>query len=497
MTTSSPTTSGSASRPSTGMLLTALIVGGVTAILDTTIVAIGLHTLTVELDAPVSTIQWVSTGYLLALAIAIPFVSWAQGRFGGKRLWLFALSLFLLGSILSACAWNAESLIAFRVLQGLGGGVMFPLMQTLAMQHVSPESRTRTMAVVSLPVALGPIIGPVLGGLVLNVLDWRWLFLINVPIGIVGLVLAVGFMADDRPRHNAPHGQLDMVGAVLLTPALAGLLYGLSNAHGQGGFDRSDVLIPAIGGVLLLAAFISWATRRAGTALVDVRLLAVRSVRHSSITLSLLGAVLFAGIFLLPLYFQTLRGYSVLAAALVLIPQGAGSLLSRFVAGALVDTFGARLVAVVGFLLIAAATVPFPLVGTDTSLWLLGFVLFIRGLGLGIVIIPVMTVAYLDIHREEMPHASGITRIVQQLGGAFGTALTAVMLTAGTTPHRPEAGFGAAFWGIIAMTVVAAGTALFLPGSRRRAALVASERETESDPRGPLRASGRGHPSLP
>ena len=347
-------------------MLTALIVGGITAILDTTIVAIGLHTLTVQLHAPVSTIQWVSTGYLLALAIAIPFVSWAQARFGGKRLWLFALGLFVLGSVLSACAWNAESLIGFRIVQGLGAGVMFPLMQTLAMQNVDPQSRTKTMASVSLPVALGPILGPVLGGLVLNWLDWRWLFLINVPIGIVGLILAVRFINDDRPSREAARPRLDIVGAVLLAPALSGLLYGLSNTYAEGGFSRPDVLVPGLGGVILLVAFIIWAIRRAGAALVDVRLLAVRSVRISSIALTFVGATLFASNFLLPLYFQGLRGYSVLDAGLLLIPQGVGTLLARFVVGNLVTRFGSRLVAVVGFLVTAAATVPFALAGTHT-----------------------------------------------------------------------------------------------------------------------------------
>src|SRR5665213_1025422 len=150
-----------AAGASSGRVITALLVGGITAVLDTTIVAIGLRTMQRELGTSVATIQWVSTGYLLALAVAIPFVSWAQARFGGKRLWLFALSLFLLGSILCACAWNAESLIAFRVIQGLGGGVMFPLMTTLAMQRVEPGAMARTMATVSLPIALGPILGPV------------------------------------------------------------------------------------------------------------------------------------------------------------------------------------------------------------------------------------------------------------------------------------------------------------------------------------------------
>jgi len=450
-----------------GPVIAALLVGGITAVLDTTIVAIGLHTIQRELGASVATIQWISTGYLLALAIAIPFVSWAQASFGGRRLWLFALSLFLLGSVLCACAWNAESLIAFRFIQGLGGGIMFPLMTTLAMQRVQTAAMARTMATVSVPIALGPILGPVLGGLVLNWLDWRWLFLINVPVGIVGLVLAVLFITDDRPRREAARPRLDVVGGLLLAPALAGLLYGLSKTHADGGFRRTDVLVPGVAGAVLLVGFVVWAIRRAGTALVDVRLLAVRSVRASSITLTFLGATLFASTFLLPLYFQTLRGDSALSAALLLIPQGVGALLARVVTGTLVDRFGSRVVAVVGFLVLAAATVPFALAGPDTALWLLGAGLFVRGLGMGAVLIPVMTVAYVDISRDQMPQASAITRIVQQLGGAFGTAFVAVVLTAASTRTRPEAGFDTAFWWIIAITVAAAVVALLLPAQEQ------------------------------
>ncbi|WP_166998450.1 MDR family MFS transporter [Paramicrobacterium fandaimingii] len=459
-TTTSPT-------QSTGKLLTALIVGGITAIFDTTIVAIGLHTLTERLDAPISTIQWVSTGYLLALAVAIPFVSWAQEKFGGKRLWLFALGLFVLGSILCACAWNAESLIAFRVVQGLGGGIMFPLMQTLAMQNVAPTAMARTMAVVGLPIALGPILGPVLGGIVLHWLDWQWLFLINVPLGVAGLVLAAIVINADHPHRGTTSQRLDFAGAALLVPALAGLLYGLSNVHAEGGFSRIDVFLPCVAGVVLLVAFVGWAIRRAGTALIDVRLLAQRSVRASSITLSFLGATLFASTFLLPLYFQSLRGADVLTAAVLLIPQGVGTFLARLIAGKLVDALGARLVAVVGFLIIAAATIPFALADANASVWLLGITLFIRGFGLGVVLIPVMTVAYIDIRKDQMPHASAITRIVQQLGGAFGTALVAVVLSAVTAQADAQSGFQTTFWWTIAITIAAAIASLLLPSREK------------------------------
>jgi EmrB/QacA subfamily drug resistance transporter len=324
------------------------------------------------------------------------------------------------------------------------------------------------MANISLPAALGPILGPVLGGMVLNWLSWRWLFLINVPVGVIGLVLALLFIADDRPQPGAPRPRLDLTGAALLAPALAGLLYGLSNAHGAGGFGRTDVLFPGIGGALLLIGFVIWAAGRSGTSLVDVRLFAVRSVRVSSITLTFFGATLFAGTLTLPLYFQNLRGFSALDAALLLIPQGVGSFIARFVVGKLVEKAGARVVAVTGCLVIAAATVPFAFAGGATNLWFLGAVLFVRGLGLGVVLIPVITVAYVDIQRDQMPHASAITRIVQQLGGAFGAALIAVVLTSAASQTDAEAGFNAAFWWIAALTVAAAIVALLLPARATR-----------------------------
>jgi EmrB/QacA subfamily drug resistance transporter len=447
-----------------GPVIAALLVGGITAVLDTTIVAIGLHTIQRELGASVATIQWISTGYLLALAIAIPFVSWAQASFGGRRLWLFALSLFLLGSVLCACAWNAESLIAFRFIQGLGGGIMFPLMTTLAMQRVQTAAMARTMATVSVPIALGPILGPVLGGLVLNWLDWRWLFLINVPIAIVGLALALKYLPKDAPARGARRSKLDIIGVVLIAPALAALLYGLSKADLPGSFSNAQVWVPVAAGAVLLVAFVLWAVRRGGSALIDIRLLRVRSVRSSSIVLAFLGGTLFASTFLLPLFFQTLRGDSVLVAGLLMIPQGVGSLLARFFTGRLVEKVGAKALAVAGFIVIALTTIPFALADASTNSWYLGAVLFVRGLGLGAVLIPVMTVAYVDIPRSEMPHASAITRIVQQLGGAFGTALVAVQLQAGLTAGTPAAAFDQAFWGTIVLTVAAAIAALLLPG---------------------------------
>jgi EmrB/QacA subfamily drug resistance transporter len=466
---SDTTTVRAAPIASTGRVLAALLVGGITAILDTTIVAIGIRSIARELHSSIDTIQWVSTGYLLALAVVIPLVSWAQSRLGGKRLWLMALGLFLLGSILCATAWNAESLIAFRVIQGLGGGAMLPLLTTLAMQSVDQSKIARTMSTVSLPIALGPILGPVLGGIVLNWLSWPWLFLINVPIGAVGLVLAFLWLPKDAPGAAAPRAKLDVVGLVLIAPALAALLYGLSKASAEGGFGNAQVWIPVVAGAVLLVAFIFWAARKGVAAIIDIGLFKVRSVRSSSIALVFLGAALFSSSFLLPLFFQELRGETVLNAGLLMIPQGVGSLAARFFAGKLVDRFGARALAIVAFLLVAVTTIPFALADGQTNTWYLGTVLFVRGIGLGAVFIPVMSVAFVDINRTDVPHASAITRIVQQVGGAFGTALVAVVLAGALAGGNLVNGFDAAFWWTIGITVAAGVVSLLLPARSAKA----------------------------
>ncbi|MFT8704390.1 MDR family MFS transporter [Bifidobacterium aquikefiricola] len=451
--------------PSIGRLVAALMAGAITPILDSTIVAVGMNTLVAAFHAPIATMQWVTTGYLLALALAVPFVSWAQNRFGGKRTWIFALSLFVLGSVLCACAWNVGALIAFRVLQGIGGGILLPLMQTLAMQNVPAQQRTKTIANISLPIALGPILGPVLGGIVLNWLTWHWLFLINVPIGIVGLVLAALYLKSDAPTsHTYNSGaSLDVRGAVLLCPGLAGLMYGLSKSYDVGGFGRSDVLVSTIGGAVFFCAFILWAMHTGDRALINVRLLRLHSVSVASFGMLFAGAISFAGNFALPLYFQLLRGDSVLNAAFFLIPQGLGALLARFFISPVVERLGARLSCFLSMVLMFVATLPFAYSDAHTNLWFLGTMLFLRGLGQGFMLIPMMSVAYNDVPIALMPHASAITRIVQQLGGAFATALVAVVLTLHVNAVMPVRGFDQAFWVIEGFTIVSAIIALFLP----------------------------------
>ncbi len=442
-----------------------LLVGGLAVIFDSTIMSIALKTLAVDLAVPVSTIQWVTTGYLLALGVAIPVVGWAQARLGGKRLWMIALTIFGIASIACSLAWDAPSLIAFRVVQGIGGGLMMPLMATLAIQQVpGGVALGRLMAMISLPAALGPILGPTIGGLILNYLDWRWIFWVNVPFCLVGLALAWRLIPSDPPRGKPI---LDWVGVLLVSPALVGMLYGLSNVSHDGGFTRLDVWAPVVGGAMLLVAFLITQLRRPEAALVDVSLLRRRSVASSTAVLFLSGASLYGAMLLLPLFFQVVRGADALTAALLLIPQGVGALLSRSLAGKLTDAVGARVVAIGGFVVMGLGTIPFAMAGADTGQWWLMAVLLVRGFGMGAVMIPVMSVGFVGLERDEVPHASIITRLAQQLGGAFGTAVLAVILEGAVNGADGVAaiaqGFGTAFWWAVGFTVVAIGVCFALP----------------------------------
>jgi EmrB/QacA subfamily drug resistance transporter len=454
--------------PQVRMALTALIVGGIAAILDSTMVTLAIHTLVVKLHSSDGTIQWVTTGYLLAMAVAIPTTGWAEARWGGRRVWTFALLLFVLGSILSALSWNDASLIGFRILQGFAAGLIIPLIQTLAVRAAGGHPSSRLMATVSLPVALGPILGPVIGGVILNWLSWRWLFLVNVPVIAVGLALAWRFLPADRPGPGATRPRLDLIGLALLAPALATILLGLSNLSRDGSIDHAGVLGWLLVGTALLAGFVAWAlNRRNRQPIVDVRLLRLRSLGSASAVLFTTGAALYAAMFLLPLYYQQLRGETVLHAGLILIPQGVGALAARVVVGKLVDRFGARAVTIASFLLAATATVPFALAGPHTNQWWLGVMLLIRGLGIGAVLIPSMSVAYQDVPSAGIPHATMNTRIAQQVGASFGVAIVAVALQS-QLAHGATSAFQGAFWWAIGITIAAAIPAIALPTSHRQ-----------------------------
>jgi EmrB/QacA subfamily drug resistance transporter len=446
-----------------------LVVGALAPIFDTTIVSVALHTLAVKLDAPVTTVHWVTTSYLLALGIAVPLSTWGLARFGGKRLWIFSLAVFLAGSIGSSLAWNIDSLIACRVVQGIGGGLILPVVATLIFQAAGGKSLGRVVTYVALPGLLGPVLGPLIAGAILTHLSWRFMFWVNVPFCVVGILLAWRYLHAGPPARPGPAAakpRLDVPGLLLLAPGISAVLLGLANAGTAAGFTHRDVIIPLVIGVALLAAFTGYALPTSHP-LVEVRLLARRPVGSSTAVLFFSGFSLYGPLILLPLYYQDVRGATALAAGIMLVPQGIGTLLSRTVVGPSIDRFGPRVIALAGFAVVGAATVPFALAGPHTGGWLLAAWMLIRGLGLGGVTLPVAAAANIGLDKQQIPHSSVLTRTAQQIGGAFGAAVLAVILEGEIAAHHGAlaGGFHMAFWWAAGFSAVAVLLCLWLPGA--------------------------------
>ena len=461
--------------PSVIKLIVVLLLGAIPSLLDTSIVNVAIATIGRDLHTNVSTIQWVITGSLLSFAMVIPLSGWALARFGGRAVWTFSLALFMVGSIACGAAWNIGSLIAFRVVQGVGGGMMTPLITTLLVQAVGTSKIGRLMSAISLPIVVVPIFGPVIAGLIISNVSWRWIFYVNVPICLVGLVLAWRQLPAGRPQGGgSAASRIDAVGLALLPPALVALLYGLAEVGTDGGFGHAGVLVPLIVGVVLLAAYCVHALRTSATPMVDLKLFRSRTFTGASTLLFLAGLSIYGAMLLLPLYFQQVRHDSALVAGLLMVPQGIGSIAPRTLAGRLTDSIGPRLVVLAGIALAAVGTIPFALAGLHTSYWLLGAALVVRGAGLGLATIAVMAGAFQGLSREQVPHASSATRILQFVGGSFGAAiLVAVILDRYAVAHAAAGAEGLAtafadtFWWCTGFTALAVIPALLLAGRLR------------------------------
>jgi EmrB/QacA subfamily drug resistance transporter len=405
---------------------TVVVLGSIMSILDTTIVAVALATLGRDFRVSVTTIQWVATGYLLALALVTPVSGWAVDRFGGKRIWMISITLFVIGSSLCGLAWSADSLIFFRVLQGIGGGMLLPVGQSMLARAAGPQRMGRVMSIIGVPMVMGPVLGPVLGGLIVSNYSWRWIFYINVPIGIIALILSSKWLPkfDGEERLTTP---FDILGFCLLSPGLALLLYALSEVGVTGSYTSTSVLISFVLGLVLTLGFVFHALR-AKFPLLDLHPFRNRNFTIANICIFVIGATLFGSMFLLPIYYQVARGQEAWQAGLLMAPQGLGAACIMRWAGSVTDRLGPRRVVPFGILLMAAATIPFAFVTTSTNEALLAVTLFARGLGLGLSMMPVTAAAYYDLNHAEIPKASTVMNIVRLMGGSVATALFAVVL---------------------------------------------------------------------
>jgi EmrB/QacA subfamily drug resistance transporter len=363
--------------------------------------------------------------------------------------------LFTLGSALCGLATSTTELILFRVLQGVGGGMILPVGQLMMAEAAGPKRMGRVMSIVAVPAMLAPILGPTIGGLIIQNTSWRWIFYVNVPIGVIAVATALRYLPTIKPEQT---DKLDVRGLILMATGLPLLTYGLAEIGVTGSFSSVKVIVPIIVGIALVVAFVFHALK-IPKPLLDMRLYRRPTFSSASFAMFCLGAALFGGMILLPLYWQEVRLESVVHTGLLTAPQGLGAAFAMPIAGKMSDRYGGGGLALFGVIVCTIATVPFGLIGAHTSIVSLSFAMFVRGIGIGFGFLPAMTAAFASLKRSELSSATPQLNVIQRVGGSIGTAVLAVVLqralAEAVSPSELASAFGTAFWWAAGITAIA------------------------------------------
>lgn len=404
----------------------AIALGAIAPMLDSTMVNIAIDQLTKNFHTTLSMIQWAITGYVLALAIAVPIAGWLMNRFDGKKIFIGAVILFGVTSVLAGISWNVTSFIAFRLLQGFTAGIITPLMSTLLVKTAGPENIGRVMAIVSTPMIFGPILGPVLGGFIVQAASWRWIFFINVFIVLVAAPLMARTLPSFEPFNR--ESKLDVFGILDLSVMSAALIYGITKAADHATFNNSESLIWTGIGLALLIIYILYDRRKNHQTVLPLTIFSHRSFKASSVGLFFANIAIMGPMLILPLFFQNFRHFSAMEAAIALIPQGVGMLVTRPLIGKLIDRLGAKYVVIVSLIISLAGTIPLVFVTDKTSMVWIALILFIRGTSFGGINLPLTSDAYTGLADEELPDAGVGINIIENLGSSFGSAMIATVV---------------------------------------------------------------------
>lgn len=411
--------------------LIVVIVGSFMVMLDTTIVNIALPRIITVFQASIDSAQLVLTGYMVALAVVMPATGYLTDTFGTKRVYLLSIFAFTLGSAMCGLSWNVPSLTFFRVIQGLGGGMLMPLGMTILFKAVPYEERGLITGVFGLPLLVAPVIGPTLGGYLVEYVDWRVIFTLNIPVGILGLFLGTTLL---RETERLPNLSFDIKGFLLSASGFSALLYGLTRAP-EDGWGSLKVVLFLSGGALLLVFWLIVELTE------EQPLLELRVFRNTTYALAtgvnfVVTAGLFSSVFLLPLFLQNFRGLGAMESGLLMFPQAVASGLMMPLSGRLYDRIGPRPLIVTGLLLMAFATYRLSFLDLTTPDSEIRKILILRGFAMGLVMMPVMTTAMNTLPGPLIARGSSLTNVMRQVFGAFGTAIFATLLSTRQTFHE-------------------------------------------------------------
>ncbi|MGI8475779.1 MAG: MDR family MFS transporter [Thermomicrobiales bacterium] len=401
-------------------------------LLDTTIVNVALPTLGTIFNAQPTTLEWIVTGYLLSLAVWIPASGWLGDRFGTKRIFLFALAMFTAGSALCGTATSIRMLILFRVLQGIGGGMLTPVGTTMLFRAFPPNERAKASAVLVIPIAVAPAIGPIIGGLLIDRLSWRWIFYVNVPFGIAALFFAA-FVLKEHVEEKA--GRFDVPGFLLSASGLPLLLYALAEAPSRG-WTSAVVLLTGFAGVALLVLLVI-VELRVAEPMLALRLFGDRMFRNATIVNFASSSAFFGLLFLLPLFLQRsdMHNLSATQSGLTTFPQALGLVIMSRVASGLYPKVGPRRMMMVGTLGATVATFLFVFVGVHTDLWWIRGIMLIRGMSFAFALIPLQAATFSNISRSDSGRASSLFNTNRQVASSLGVAVLATVRTDRALSH--------------------------------------------------------------
>jgi len=404
----------------------AIALGAIAPMLDSTMVNIAINELTKDFNTTLDTIQWAITGYVLALAIAVPVSGWFMNKFNGKKIFIGAVIAFGVISVFAGMSWNISSFIFFRLLQGFSAGIITPLMSTLLVKTAGPENIGKVMAIVSTPMIFGPILGPVIGGLIVQGASWHWIFFINVFIVLIAAPLMMKTIPDFEPFNKK--SKLDAFGIIDLSLMSAAMIYGITKAADHAAFNNSETILWGGIGLTLGIIYLVYNRIRKNQTVLPMNLFAHKSFLASSIGLFLANVSIMGPMLILPLFFQNFRQFTAIEAALALIPQGIGMLITRPIIGKMIDKIGAKYVVMVSLVLSLIGSIPLIFITDRTSMIWISFALFIRGTSFGGIMLPLTSDAYTGLDSKQLPEAGVGINIIENLGSSFGSAVIATVV---------------------------------------------------------------------
>jgi EmrB/QacA subfamily drug resistance transporter len=400
-------------------------------IMDITIVNVALPSIGQQFHVTEASLDSVAVGYLVSLAVFIPAAGWIGDRFGSKRILLLAIAIFTTASVLCGLADSLSELVFFRVLQGVGGGMLTPVGMALLFRTFPPEERVRASSILILPTALAPALGPVLGGLLVTNFSWRWVFFVNLPIGVVAFTFGLLFLAESREAHP---GRFDLPGFILSGLGFALVMFGITEGPSHG-WGSTEIVGTIAAGAILLSGMV-WVELRTEAPLLHLRLFANRLFRSTSVVISLAFAALLGVLFIAPLFFQIALGLSALQSGLNTFPEAIGVMVGSQVASRLLyRRIGPRRLISGGLVWVAACVALMSLVGLETNLWWMRLLIFAMGIGMGHAMMSTQAASFATISGPDTGSASSLFNSGRQLGGAVGVALAATVLAAVGTTH--------------------------------------------------------------